>query len=81
MTITTENRVLMALAGVIFAQTVTGLLWAGAAAERLDQLERKVDNGQTLIERTARLEEQTDHIRETLVRIEGKIDDARSDRP
>ncbi|MEM9421175.1 MAG: hypothetical protein AAF986_01500 [Pseudomonadota bacterium] len=72
-----EPRVILALSGIVFAQTVTALIWAGAAAERLTQLETKVDQTQALIERTARLEEQTDHIRQTLVRIEQKIDAGR----
>ncbi len=72
-----EPKILLALGSIILAQTVTALLWAGAAAERLTQLETKVDHTQALIERTARLEEQTDHIRETLVRIEQKIDAGR----
>ncbi len=73
-----EPKILLGLASIILAQTVAALLWAGAAAERLTQLEAKVDQTQALIERTARLEEQTDHIRQTLIRIEQKIDAGRS---
>lgn len=69
-----DTKMLIGFAGVFLAQTIAGLLWAGAAAERLSQLEYKVDQTQHLIERTARLEEQTTHIRQTLSRIERKID-------
>ena len=72
-----EPRVAIALGGAIVMQAVAGLVWAGAAAERLEQLERRVVSSEELRVRTARLEEQTIHIRETVVRIESKIDDAR----
>ena len=71
---TSEPKVTIALGGAIVMQAVAGLIWAGAAAERLEQLERRVDASAELRVRTARLEEQSDHIRATVVRIENKLD-------
>lgn len=69
-----EPQVSIALGGALVMQAIAGLIWAGAAAERLEQLERRVDASQELRVRTARLEEQATHIRQTVVRIEDKID-------
>ena len=71
---TSEPKVTIALGGAIVMQAVAGLIWAGAAAERLEQLERRVDASAELRVRTARLEEQSAHIRATVVRIETKLD-------
>lgn len=75
-----ERRAVIAVGGTLAAQTAAALLWAGAAAERLEQLEARVDATSELTVRTARLEEQAEHIRDTLVRIEGKLDDVRGQR-
>jgi hypothetical protein len=69
-----EVRITIAVGAALIVQTALALLWAGAAAERLTQLERKADEGAEIIERTARLEEQTAAIRASLVRIEEKLD-------
>ena len=74
-----EPQLSIALGGALVVQAIAGLVWAGAAAERLEQLERRVDASQELRVRTARLEEQAIHIRQTVVRIEDKID-ARGER-
>ncbi len=70
----TEFRVSVAVATAIFVQTALALVWSGAAAERLTQLERRSDAGAELIVRTARLEEQLAAMRAQLVRIETKLD-------
>lgn len=63
-------------------QTVGALLWAGAASERLAQLERRADDVELLLERTSRLEEQSIAMRASLDRIERKIDRLQTnDRP
>lgn len=69
-----EPRYFLAFGGVLVVQTATALLWAGGAAERLSALEQKSDTAHQLIERTARLEVQTENIRSSLVRIEFKLD-------
>ncbi len=79
MSVFNDHRLVLTLSGAMVVQTAMALIWAGGAAERLSQLESRIDQGNMLIERTARLEEQTDHIRHTLVRIEEKIDSVRGD--
>lgn len=74
MTTDVRGKLFVALAGIVAAQSVTALIWAGAAAERLEQLEYRMNRTEELIERTARLEEQAEGIRDTLARIERKLD-------
>ncbi|MEL7489080.1 MAG: hypothetical protein AAGJ73_00055 [Pseudomonadota bacterium] len=74
---TPELRVSIAVGAAFVIQTACAFIWAGAAAERIDQLERRMDASQELIERTARLEEQVVAVRATLTRIERKIDNTR----
>jgi len=69
-----ELRVTIAIGAAIFIQTGLALVWAGAATERLSQLERRANDNAQMIERTARLEEQVRFMSATLVRIEEKID-------
>lgn len=69
-----EFRLSVVVGGAIFAQTALGFLWAGAAAERIDQLERRADTTSEIVVRTARLEEQVGAIDATLARIEMKLD-------
>lgn len=69
-----EFRLSVVVGGAIFAQTALGFLWAGAAAERIDQLERRADATSEIVVRTARLEEQVNAIDATLTRIEMKLD-------
>jgi len=69
-----DKRVPIALILAILIQTAGALTWAGAAAERINQLERQVIDGSDLGERTARLEEQVAFSRASLERIEGKLD-------
>lgn len=69
-----ELRVTIAVGAALIIQTAAALLWAGAAAERLSELERGAAASAVLIERTARLEEQSRSIRLSVERIEAKID-------
>ena len=69
-----ELRVTVAIGAAVIVQTGLGLIWAGAASERLAQLERRADDNTQIIERTARLEEQVRFVSATLVRIEDKLD-------
>ena len=70
----TEIRVTIAIGAALLLQTALALIWAGAASERLGQLERRADANAAMIERTARLEEQVRFISSSLVRIEHKLD-------
>lgn len=69
-----ELRVTVALGAALVVQSGLALIWAGGAAERIDQLERRIDNTDVVIVRTARLEEQVSAMRASLIRIETKID-------
>ena len=69
-----EVRITIAVGATLVVQTALALLWAGAAAERLSQLERRADASADMIVRTARLEEQVGVMRASLVRIEAKLD-------
>lgn len=64
-------------AGAVILQTAAVLLWAGAASERIAQIEARMDQMTGLSERTARLEAQMTYIRNSLLRIETKLDRAR----
>lgn len=69
-----DKRVPIALIFTLLIQTAGALMWAGAASERLHQLEQRQRDGRDLSERTARLEEQAHHMRAALGRIEDKLD-------
>lgn len=69
-----ELRITLAVGATLIVQTALALLWAGAAAERLAQLERRADTTAEIIVTTARLEEQVGVMRASLVRIEAKLD-------
>ena len=69
-----DTRISIALAAAMLVQSALALMWVGAAAERLQQLERRADVSAEMIERTARLEEQLAAVRGSLSRIEEKFD-------
>lgn len=63
--------------GVIVAlaiQTASALMWAGAAEARINMLESEVSETPHVSERLARLEEKVDLTRQTVVRIEQRLD-------
>jgi len=69
-----ERRIPAALVAAFLLQTAGALFWAGSAAERISVLERTVNDDQAAIEKVAVLEEQTRAIKESLDRIESKLD-------
>lgn len=69
-----ELRITVVIGAALIVQTALGLIWTGAASERLSQLERGARVNAALLERTARLEEQTRFMAESLTRIEAKLD-------
>lgn len=73
-----EVRVTLAIGAAIIVQSALALIWAGAASERLAQLERRANSNAQIIERTARLEEQVRFMSQTLTRIEQKLDTPRN---
>ncbi len=73
---------LPAITAAFAVQSAAALLWAGAAANRLEQLEQAQGLRPALEVRIARLEEQTAHLNAALGRIENKLDRALAeDRP
>jgi len=69
-----DPRVTYALILALFLETSGGLIWAGRAAARLEEVERAVATQPEVAERLARLEEQVADARRSLTRIERKLD-------
>jgi hypothetical protein len=69
-----DARVTLALILALFLETAGGLIWAGRAAARLDEVERAVATQPEVADRLARLEEQLNEARRSLARIEQKLD-------
>jgi hypothetical protein len=72
--ITVDGRMTLALLVTICLEAMAGLLWVGAAAQRLTVLEASMTTQQPLNERMARIEVQMTGVRTTLDRIEDRID-------
>lgn len=69
-----DRRLPAALVAAFLLQTAGALFWAGSAAERITVLEKTAANNQAAIERVAVLEEQVTTIKQSLDRIEAKLD-------
>ena len=69
-----ELHVSIVIGAAILVQTALALIWAGAASERLRQLEDRAAANAAMIERTTRLEERMRFVAEAVARIEDKID-------
>jgi hypothetical protein len=69
-----ERRLPLALILGFLLQTGGALFWAGAAAERIDEVERETRANASAVERVVRLETEVSALHETLARIETKID-------
>lgn len=69
-----DKRVPIALIFAIAVQTGAGLIWAGAAGERIRQLETQSALTANMTERLVRVEEQIGFARASLDRIERKLD-------
>ena len=68
-----DKRLPIALIFAIAVQTGAGLIWAGAAGERIRQLEGQAILTSSMTERLVRVEEQIGFVRESLDRIERKL--------
>lgn len=64
--------VLVALA----IQAAAALLWAGKASARIDEMQRRLEVQAPVAERLARLEEQATASRQSLARIEARLERA-----
>lgn len=69
-----DPRVTYALILALFLETAGGLLWAGRAMARLEEVERAIETQPEVAERLARLEEQIAEARRSLARIEHRLD-------
>jgi hypothetical protein len=69
-----DVRLTLAILVTICLEAVAGLLWIGAAAERLSALETNMAAQQSITERIARIEAQMTGVRATLDRIENRMD-------
>ncbi|MFT4913444.1 MAG: hypothetical protein ACI9YM_002042 [Brevundimonas sp.] len=67
-------KVPAALVVALAVQTVGGLVWAGGAAARIAALEERVGEQRLVAERLARLEEQGIATRQTVERIERRLE-------
>ena len=71
---TLQRQVTLGVLLAIALQTSGALIWSGRVAERLDQLEQANDRAGPLAERLARLEAEMRLARESLVRIERRME-------
>ncbi|HXC56099.1 MAG TPA: hypothetical protein VNU97_12450 [Rhizomicrobium sp.] len=69
-----DKKIPAALVAAFLLQTAGALFWAGSAAERIADLERTVSRDQAAIEQVAVLEDQVAAMKQTLDRIENKLD-------
>ena len=69
-----DRQIPLALIAALCLQSGAALLWAGGAAERITELEQRVDHQSGVAERLARLEAQSAATQASLQRIEAKLD-------
>ena len=68
-----DRTITYGLIVTVLIQTASGLLWTGAAGARLSALETQMSLTPGISERLARLEGQTVHIEQSLMRIERRL--------
>jgi type VI protein secretion system component VasK len=68
-----DPRITLALILALFLETAGGLIWAGRAAARLEEVERAVATQPEVAERLARLEEQVGEAQRSLTQIERRL--------
>lgn len=69
-----DQKITLALLLTILLETAGALLWAGAAAQRLEAVERQADAGAGIAERLARLEAELAAVRAQLDRMERRLE-------
>jgi hypothetical protein len=69
-----DRQVTLAVVVTVAIQAGGGLIWAGRASARIDDLQRRVDSQGETAERLARLEEQVSAMRVTLERLERRLE-------
>ena len=69
-----DRQVTLAVVVTVAIQAGGGLIWAGRASARIDELQRRVEGQGETAERLARLEEQVAGARITLERLERRLE-------
>ncbi|MCF8504208.1 MAG: hypothetical protein K9G59_04775 [Caulobacter sp.] len=69
-----DRQVTLAVVITVAIQAAGGLMWAGGASARIDELQRRVEGQGETAERLARLEEQVAATRVTLERLERRLE-------
>lgn len=69
-----ERKLTAAFVLALAVQTVGALMWAGAAAQRIEVLEDRVEAARPVAERLARVETELEAVRAQLDRIENKVE-------
>ena len=69
-----DMKIPLALIVTVVVQTGGALLWAGGEAQRVTEVERRLDKQQGVSERLARLEAEAESTGAALARIEAKLD-------
>jgi len=70
-----QRQITLGVLVALLVQTSGALIWFGQVGERLDQLERTTTRQVPLAERLARLEAEMRLARESLTRIERRMED------
>jgi hypothetical protein len=71
---TFDKKLGFALVFTIVVETAGAFVWAGAAAARLAEVERRLADQRPVAERLARLEVRAEETRASLERIERRLD-------
>ncbi|HPE46893.1 MAG TPA: hypothetical protein PLR76_00790 [Hyphomonas sp.] len=69
-----EKKVTISLIMAILIQTGGALVWAGAAAERISNVEAELNDRKSVSERLVRVEAQLEDVRAQLGRIERRVE-------
>jgi hypothetical protein len=69
-----DRQISAAVLVAVAIQAAAALLWAGKASARIDDMQRRLEAQAPVAERLARLEAQADATRQSLSRIEAKLE-------
>ncbi len=69
-----DRKITLALILALIVESAGVFMWAGATAERLDELEARVSSQAVMVERLARVEVQLEQANAQLKRIAQKVD-------
>jgi hypothetical protein len=69
-----DRQVSAAVLVAVALQAATALMWAGRASARIDEMQRRLEAQAPVAERLARLEEQATASRQSLARIEARLE-------